>query len=109
MKRHKLALQAALIVAGSLLAIPSAFAQFSERNIKMTNGIAEDHPVHDGVNRMQEVLTAKSGGKMKITSFWGRRCRRRFAGDAGLACRHAGDGGHVHFPAGGYCQGIGCV
>lgn len=71
MKRHKLALQAALIVAGTLLAIPSAFAQFSERNIKMTNGIAEDHPVHAGVNRMQEVLTAKSGGKMKITSFWG--------------------------------------
>ena len=71
MKRHNIVLQAALIVAGTLLAAPSAFAQFSERNIKMTNGIAEDHPVHDGVNRMQEVLTAKSGGKMKITSFWG--------------------------------------
>ncbi len=71
MKRHNVVLQAALIVAGSLLAAPSAMAQFVERNIKMTNGIAEDHPVHDGVRRMQEVLTAKSGGKMKITAFWG--------------------------------------
>jgi TRAP-type transport system periplasmic protein len=58
-------------VAGALLATSSAFAQFTERNIKMTNGIAEDHPVHDGVNRMQEVLNAKTGGKLKITSFWG--------------------------------------
>ena len=71
MKRHNLVLQAALVVAGTLLATSSAFAQFSERNIKMTNGIAEDHPVNNGVKRMQEVLTAKSGGKMKITAFWG--------------------------------------
>ena len=71
MKRHHLVFQAALVVAGTLFATSAALAQFSARNIKMTNGIAEDHPVHNGVNRMQEVLDAKSGGKLKITSFWG--------------------------------------
>jgi len=70
MKRHNL-VQAALIVAGTLLATSSALAQYSERNIKMTNGVNEDHPVSAGVKRMQEVLAAKSGGKMKLTSFWG--------------------------------------
>ncbi|MBS1229152.1 MAG: dctP [Proteobacteria bacterium] len=71
MKRHNLALHAALIVAGTLLAAPSAFAQFSERNIKLSNGVNEDHPVGAGIKRMQEVLNAKSGGKMKIVAFWG--------------------------------------
>ena len=71
MKRHNLVLHAALIVAGTLLAAPSAFAQFSERNIKLSNGVNEDHPVGAGIRRMQEVLNAKSGGKMKITAFWG--------------------------------------
>ena len=71
MKRHNLVFHAALIVAGTLLAIPSAFAQYSERNIKLSNGVNEDHPVGAGIRRMQEVLNAKSGGKMKITAFWG--------------------------------------
>jgi len=71
MKRHNLFLQAALIAAGTLLAMPSAFAQFSERNIKLSNGVNEDHPVGAGIRRMQEVLAAKSGGKMKINAFWG--------------------------------------
>ena len=71
MKRHKLVVQAALFVAGTLLATSFAFAQYSERNIKMTNGVNEDHPVNAGFKRMQEVLNAKSGGKMKLTSFWG--------------------------------------
>ena len=71
MKRHNLVVHAALIVAGTLLAAPSAFAQFSERNIKLSNGVNEDHPVGAGIKRMQEVLNAKSGGKMKIVAFWG--------------------------------------
>jgi TRAP-type transport system periplasmic protein len=49
----------------------SAYAQFSERTIKFTNGINEDHPVGAGVKKMQEIVTAKSGGKMKIVAFWG--------------------------------------
>ena len=70
-KRRTLIAQASLIAAGSLLAASSAMAQFSDRNIKMSNGVNEDHPVGAGVKKMQEVLAAKSGGKMKITAFWG--------------------------------------
>ena len=71
MKRRKVVAQAALIVAGSLFAASTAMAQFSERTIKITNGVNEDHPVGAGVKKMQEILTAKSGGKMKMTAFWG--------------------------------------
>jgi TRAP-type transport system periplasmic protein len=63
-------LTAAILVAGTALTT-SAQAQFSERNIKMSNGVNEDHPVGAGVKKMQEILLAKSGGKMKMTSFWG--------------------------------------
>jgi TRAP-type transport system periplasmic protein len=71
MKRRNVIAQAALIVAGTLFVASGALAQFSERNIKITNGVNEDHPVGAGVKKMQEVLAAKSGGKMKMTAFWG--------------------------------------
>jgi len=59
-------------VAGSGLALGMpALAQFSERTIKFTNGVNEDHPVGVGVKKMQEILAAKTGGKMKIAAFWG--------------------------------------
>jgi tripartite ATP-independent transporter DctP family solute receptor len=63
-------LAAALAGAGMLLAT-SVHAQFAERTIKFTNGVNEDHPVGQGVKKMQEVLAAKTGGKMKINAFWG--------------------------------------
>ena len=59
------------VAAASVFAATSAFAQFSERSIKMSNGVNEDHPVGAGVKKMQEVLAAKSGGKLKINAFWG--------------------------------------
>ena len=65
-KRRTLALAAA-----ALLVATSSFAQFAERTIKFTNGVNEDHPVGVGVKKMQEVLAAKTGGKMKINAFWG--------------------------------------
>lgn len=59
-------------VAGSGLALGlPAYAQFAERTIKFTNGVNEDHPVGVGVKKMQEILGAKTGGKMKISAFWG--------------------------------------
>jgi TRAP-type transport system periplasmic protein len=61
----------ATVVATSVFAVGAAMAQFSERNIKMSNGVNEDHPVGAGVKKMQEILTAKSGGKMKLNAFWG--------------------------------------
>ena len=68
MKRRAVA---TLIAGAALLASSGAFAQFAERTIKFTNGVAADHPVADGVKRMQEVLDAKTGGKIKINAFWG--------------------------------------
>lgn len=62
---------ASVIAGAALVMATSAFAQFSERTIKFTNGVNEDHPVGAGVKRMQEVLNAKTGGKIKINAFWG--------------------------------------
>jgi TRAP-type transport system periplasmic protein len=59
------------LIATSLLASTAVLAQFSDRNIKISNGVNEDHPVGAGVKKMQEILTAKSGGKMKMNAFWG--------------------------------------
>jgi tripartite ATP-independent transporter DctP family solute receptor len=59
------------LAAGALLAAAPAFAQFQDRTIKFTNGVNEDHPVGVGVKKMQEVLAAKTGGKLKIAAFWG--------------------------------------
>ena len=61
----------AVIAATTAFAASAAFAQFAERNIKITNGVNEDHPAGAGVKKMQEVLTARSGGKMKLNAFWG--------------------------------------
>ncbi|MBU0588903.1 MAG: TRAP transporter substrate-binding protein [Gammaproteobacteria bacterium] len=59
------------LAAATLLVATSSFAQFAERTIKFTNGVNEDHPVGLGVKKMQEVLNAKTGGKIKINAFWG--------------------------------------
>lgn len=62
---------ATALAAATLLVATSSFAQFTERTIKFTNGVNEDHPVGLGVKKMQEVLSAKTGGKIKINAFWG--------------------------------------
>ena len=62
---------ASVIAGAALLVATSSFAQFAERTIKFTNGVNEDHPVGAGVKKMQEVLNAKTGGKIKINAFWG--------------------------------------
>ena len=59
------------LIGAAMLVATSASAQFAERTIKFTNGVNEDHPVGVGVKKMQEVLNAKTGGKIKITAFWG--------------------------------------
>ncbi len=61
----------AAVIATTVFATSAAMAQFSDRNIKISNGVNEDHPVGAGVKKMQEILTAKSGGKMKMNAFWG--------------------------------------
>ena len=59
------------LAGAALLVATSAFAQYAERTIKWTNGVTEDHSVGLGVKKMQEVLNAKTGGKIKINAFWG--------------------------------------
>jgi TRAP-type transport system periplasmic protein len=61
----------ATLLATTVFATSAAFAQFADRNIKITNGVNADHPVGAGVKKMEEILTAKSGGKMKLNAFWG--------------------------------------
>jgi tripartite ATP-independent transporter DctP family solute receptor len=47
-----------------------AMAEFQDRTIRISNGVAETHPVGNGVKAMAECLTQKSGGKMKLNAFW---------------------------------------
>jgi TRAP-type transport system periplasmic protein len=61
-------LAAALLL--SAAAVPAA-AQIQERNIRVSNGVNEDHPVGAGVKAMAACMEEKSGGKMKLTAFWG--------------------------------------
>lgn len=49
----------------------AAQAQFSDRTIRVSNGINQEHPVGNGVAKMTACLTQKSGGKMKLQAFWG--------------------------------------
>ena len=50
---------------------PAAQAQFKERTIRVSNGVNEDHPVGNGIAKMHACVAEKSGGKMKLTAFWG--------------------------------------
>jgi tripartite ATP-independent transporter DctP family solute receptor len=59
------------LAAATLLIATSSFAQYAQRTIKFTNGVNEDHPVGLGYKKMQEVLDARTGGKIKINAFWG--------------------------------------
>ena len=62
---------AMFVAAAALFTATSSFAQYTERTIKWTNGVNEDHSVAIGVRKMQEVLNARTGGKLKINAFWG--------------------------------------
>ncbi len=68
LKRRTLA---TALATAALLVATSSFAQINSHTIKFTNGVNEDHPVGLGYKKMQEVLAAKSGGKIKINAFWG--------------------------------------
>lgn len=64
-------LLATTAIAFGLSAAAPAFAEFNDRNIRVSNGINEDHPVGNGIKAMQACLDQKSGGKLKLTAFWG--------------------------------------
>ncbi len=50
--------------------IGTAHAQFQDRNLRLSSGAGKDHHTANGISKMTECVTAKSGGKMKITPFW---------------------------------------
>ena len=57
-------------IAAAVIALP-AQAQFTERNIRLSNGVNQEHPVGNGVAKMNACTMEKTGGKMKIQGFWG--------------------------------------
>ena len=67
--KFRLSLLAAGIAAAAL-ALPVE-AQFTERTIRLSNGVNQEHPVGNGVAKMAACAAEKSGGKMKIQAFWG--------------------------------------
>lgn len=69
MKTLKYALAAGVAI--SLLSALPAAAQFTERSIRLSNGVNEDHPNGKGVEKFRSCLTDKSGGKLKVQGFWG--------------------------------------
>ncbi len=73
-------------IAFAVGAAAPAMAEFNSRNIRVSNGINQDHPVGNGIKAMQACLDDKSGGKLKLTAFWG---------DTGPALRRSGSGRHV--------------
>jgi TRAP-type transport system periplasmic protein len=69
MKSFKFVLAASAAV--TVLAAAPAYAQFTERSIRISNGVNEDHPNGKGVEKFKACLTDKSGGKLKVQGFWG--------------------------------------
>ncbi|MFD2648865.1 TRAP transporter substrate-binding protein [Devosia albogilva] len=47
-----------------------AHAQISERTLRIANGIAEDHPVGDGVDAMTQCVDERTNGAWTINAFW---------------------------------------
>lgn len=62
----KLTLTTALATA---LAMPAA-AQVSKRTITVSNGVAESHPVGNGVQAMRDCMTERTGGAWTLNAFW---------------------------------------
>jgi TRAP-type transport system periplasmic protein len=62
----KLTTTTALAVA---LALPAA-AQITERTITVSNGVAESHPVGNGVEAMRACMTEKTNGGWTLNAFW---------------------------------------
>ncbi|WP_207461594.1 TRAP transporter substrate-binding protein [Azospirillum sp. SYSU D00513] len=68
----KKALAALVTIAGiGLSAVMPAHAAIQERTIRVSNGVNQDHPAGNGVNKMAACAAEKSGGKIKVLGFYG--------------------------------------
>lgn len=54
-----------------VLASSVASAQYSDRRIRISTGVSGENPVALGIKKMQEVLTDKTGGKLKLIPYYG--------------------------------------
>lgn len=67
----KLAIAAIVAALGATAALPAgAQGGFNTRNIRVSNGLAAEHPVGNGERLFAQCLEEKSGGKMKATLYW---------------------------------------
>ncbi|WP_280151572.1 TRAP transporter substrate-binding protein [Piscinibacter sp. XHJ-5] len=60
---------ALLLLASAALVVPARAQEVQERTIKFGHLNNTDHPVSMGVKRFAELLSAKSGGKLKVQEF----------------------------------------
>jgi TRAP-type C4-dicarboxylate transport system substrate-binding protein len=75
----------ALIATAAIFLATTAHAQVQERTVKFATQNPKGHPIVSGMEKFAEIVTAKSGGKIKIMLFPGgvlaamrrtfRRCR----------------------------------
>jgi tripartite ATP-independent transporter DctP family solute receptor len=53
-----------------VVASSSSFAQYADRKIKISAGVPEENPISVGVKKMQEILSSKTNGKMKLVGYY---------------------------------------
>ncbi|WP_376090747.1 TRAP transporter substrate-binding protein [Roseomonas sp. CCTCC AB2023176] len=46
-------------------------AEAQQRNIRVSNGVNQDHPVGNGVAKMAECAAQRSNGRLRVQGFWG--------------------------------------
>src|SRR5215203_2798285 len=61
----------ALVLLGSLLPLSAGAQNISDRTIKVGIGLTADHPQAQAVTRFGELVSERSGGKMKVRVFAG--------------------------------------
>ena len=62
----------ALLATAAIVGLATgARAEIQERTIRVSNGVNEDHPVGNGLAKMNACVGEKSGGKIKLQGFWG--------------------------------------
>ena len=61
----------AAAMAFTLLPLVSAQAQVNERALKFATQNPKGHPITNGMEKFAELVTAKSGGKIKVNQFPG--------------------------------------